>query len=172
MRAFVAGATGVLGRLVVRELLARGHTVAGLARSMASETVLRRLGATPVAADLFDSDSLAAAVSGADVVMHLATAIPAARRQTLSDWRLNDRIRTEGTANLLDAACRARIGFYVQQSATLVHGSSGENWIDEGSPLVPHRVADSAVIMERLVREAGKLRGLPAAILRSGTLYH
>jgi nucleoside-diphosphate-sugar epimerase len=172
MRVFVAGATGVLGRLVVRELRARGHTAVGLARSAANEAVLRWLGAVPVAGDLFDADSLASAMNGADVVMHLATAIPCGRRPTLNDWRLNDRIRTEGTANLLDAACRARTRFYVQQSATFVHGSAGESWIDEGSPLVPHRVADSAVTMERLVREAGKLHRLPAAILRGGLLYH
>jgi nucleoside-diphosphate-sugar epimerase len=172
MRVFVAGATGGVGRLVVRDLVARGHVVAGLARSAANEAILRWLGAVPAAGDLFDPDSLAGAVRGADVVMHLAAAIPSVRRPTLSDWRLNDRVLTEGTANLLDAACRARARFYVQQSAISVHGSAGESWIDEGSPLVPHRVADSAVTMERLVREAGKLHRLRAAILRSGTLYH
>ncbi len=66
MRVFVVGATGVLGRLVVRELLAQGHTVAGLARSAANEAILRWLGAAPVASDLFDPDSLVRAVSGAD----------------------------------------------------------------------------------------------------------
>jgi nucleoside-diphosphate-sugar epimerase len=172
MRVFVAGATGVLGRLVVRELRARGHAVAGLARSPAGEAVLRRLGVVPVAGDLLDPDSLPPAVSGADVVMHLASAVPTARRPTLSDWRLNDRIQTEGTANLLDTACRARVRFYVQRSVTLVHGNAGESWVDEGAPMVPHRVADSAVTMERLVREAGKLHRLPAAILRGGTVYH
>jgi nucleoside-diphosphate-sugar epimerase len=172
MRVFVAGATGVLGRLVVRELQARGHGVVGLARSAGNEAILRWLGATPAPGDLFDADSLDRATRGAEVVMHLATAIPTVRRPTLADWRLNDRILTEGTANLLDAACRVRARFYVQQSVTLVHGSAGESWIDEGSPVVPHRVADAAATMERLVREAAKLHRLPAAILRAGTMYH
>jgi nucleoside-diphosphate-sugar epimerase len=172
MRVFVAGATGVLGRLVVRELVARGHAVSGLARSPANEAVLCRLGAAPAPGDLFDADSLIRAAAGADVVMHLATAIPTGTRQTVRDWRLNDRILTEGTANLLDAARRVRARFYVQQSVTLVHRSAGDSWVDEGSPVVPHRVMDSAVVMECLVREAGQSRGLPGAILRGGMLYH
>src|SRR5258708_3787572 len=160
MRVFVAGATGVLGRLVVRELVARGHAVTGLARSPASEAVLCRLGAAPAPGDLYDAGSLIRAAAGAEVVMHLATAIPSGDRQTLRDWRLNDRIRTEGTANLLDAARRVRARFYVQQSVTLVHGSAGESWVDEGSPVVPHRVIDSAVVTERLVPGA-RVSGRP-----------
>jgi nucleoside-diphosphate-sugar epimerase len=172
MRVFVAGATGVVGRLVVRELVARGHVVIGLARSPANEAVLYRLGAMPASGDLFDADSLTRAAAGAEVVMHLATAIPAGARQTLRDWRLNDRIRTEGTANLFDAARRVRASFYVQQGVTAVHGNAGESWVDEGSPVVPHRAVDSAVVMECLVREASESCGLPAAILRGGILYH
>ena len=172
MRVFVAGATGVLGRLVVREMVARGHAVTGLARSATNAAVLRWLDAAPAAGDLFDADSLARAAAGADVVMHLASAIPSGTRQTLRDWQMNDRIRTEGTANLLEAACRVRARFYIQQSEIAVYGSTSENWVDEGSPVVPHRVLDSAVAMECLVREAGELHGVPAAILRGGTLYH
>src|SRR5260370_3920578 len=171
MRVFVAGATGVLGRLVVRELVARGHAVTGLARSPASEAVLCRLGAAPAPGDLFDVDSLIRAAAGADVVMHLATAIPTGSRQTLCDWRLNDRLRTEGTANLLDAARRVRARFYVQQSVTLVHGSAGESWVDEDSPVIPHRVLDSAVVTERLGPEGGVSRGPPGSGPRPGLLH-
>src|SRR2546426_6629059 len=110
MRVFVVGATGVLGRHVVRELVARGHEVSGLVRAPLNEPVLRSLGALPAHGDLFDADSLARAAAGAEVVMHLATAVPSGTRQTLRDWQMNDRIRTEGTANLLDAARRVQIG--------------------------------------------------------------
>jgi 2-alkyl-3-oxoalkanoate reductase len=172
MRVYVAGATGVLGRSVVRELIARGHTVTGLARSRENEALLRELGAVPAPGDLFDADSLARGAAAAEVVMHLASAVPTRTRQTLRDWQMNDRIRIEGTANLIDAARRAQARFYVQQSVTFVHGGAGVSWVDEESLLIPHRVDDSAVTMERLVREAGELYGLRAAIMRGGLFYH
>lgn len=172
MRVFVAGATGVLGRQVVRELLARGHAVTGLARRPENERLLRSLGATPAAGDLFDVESLTRAAAGAEVVMHLATAIPAGPRQHLQDWKPNDRIRTEGTAALLKASRRVGAACYVQQSTVAVHGSAGDTWVDENAPQVPHRVFDSAVTMERLVRDAGRAHGLPTVILRGGRFYH
>jgi nucleoside-diphosphate-sugar epimerase len=168
MRVFIAGATGVLGRQVVRELLARGHQVVGLARAPMNQAVLRSLGAAAAPGDLFDPNRLARAAADADVVMHLATAIPVKPRQSLRDWQENDRIRTQGTACLLEAARRVRARFYLQQSVAFIHGHAGDAWVDENSPLLPHRVLDSAMTMERLVREAG----LPWTILRGGHFYH
>jgi 2-alkyl-3-oxoalkanoate reductase len=172
MRVFVAGATGVLGRQVVRELLDRGHAVTGLARRPENERLLRALGAAPAAGDLFDAGSLARAAAGTEVVMHLATATPSGPRQRLRDWKLNDRIRTEGTAALLEASRRVGARCYIQQSTALVHGSAGDAWVDENSPRVPHRVFDSAVAMEGLVCHAGREHGLATVILRGGMLYH
>ena len=60
---FVSGATGTLGQLVVRQLLAAGHQVRALAHSAAAFERLRTLGAVPVAADFFDPASLTAAVA-------------------------------------------------------------------------------------------------------------
>jgi uncharacterized protein YbjT (DUF2867 family) len=76
MKVFVTGATGVLGRPVVRRLVAAGHTVRGLSRSPENAALLRRLGAEPVDADLFDLVSLQMALRDADAVFHLATKIP------------------------------------------------------------------------------------------------
>ena len=56
MRVFVTGATGTLGRPTVKKLVSAGHDVRALARSAANEPLLRQLGATPVAGDLFDRD--------------------------------------------------------------------------------------------------------------------
>jgi 2-alkyl-3-oxoalkanoate reductase len=172
MRVFVAGATGVLGRHVVRALVSRGHTVVGLARRPLNEALLRSLGAIPAPADLFDPDSLVRAAAGAEVVMHLATAIPGGPRQTLADWKQNDRVRIEGTACLLEATRRIHAACYLQQSDARVHGSAGEAWVDENFPLVPHRVFDSGVTMERLVREAHERHRLPTVVLRAGSFYH
>ena len=54
MKIFVAGATGVVGWRSVRELVAAGHDVTGLARTDEKAKLLDGLGAKPVAFDVFD----------------------------------------------------------------------------------------------------------------------
>src|SRR5213595_491493 len=100
MRVFVAGATGVLGRRVVRQLVARGHVAVGLTRSESGDATVRSLGGEPRRADLFDADALARAAEGCSVVIHAATAIPTKVRTRPKDWDMNDRIRREGTRAL------------------------------------------------------------------------
>ncbi len=172
MNIFVTGATGVLGRATVPLLVAAGHRVDGLARSPENDAVLRRLGATPVRADLFDTDALREAMTGHDAVLHLATRIPptskAGRR---SAWRENDRIRREGTDNLVEAARATGVGAVVYPSIAYVYPGSGDRWIDaETTPAEPHTLLQSTLDAEAAVaRFAGDdRRGIA---LRLGTLY-
>lgn len=104
MKLFIAGATGVLGKRVVRLLIAGGHQVVGLSRSAANHTWLKEQGAEPREGDLFNQEQMVQLVAGCDGVLHLATAIPNKSRPTLADWAMNDRIRREGTQNLNAAA--------------------------------------------------------------------
>src|SRR5438552_4169687 len=75
MRVFVAGATGVLGRRVVRQLVARGHVAVGLTRSESGDATVRSLGGEPRRADLFDAVALARAAGGCSVVIPAGTAV-------------------------------------------------------------------------------------------------
>ena|SRR5215813_14009417 len=111
MRIFVAGATGVIGIRLVRLLSEAGHVVAGMTRSRESTGMLQDAGAEPVVCDVFDADELAAVVTkfGPDVVYHQLTDLPD-KSDELSAYReRNNRIRVDGTRNLLKAAAGARV---------------------------------------------------------------
>ncbi len=96
MKAFVAGATGVVGTRTVTMLLAAGHQVTGLARPAQKADLLARQGGRAVQASLFDPDALGRAVAGHDAVVNLATHIPAgAAAIRAKAWRDDDKIRTE-----------------------------------------------------------------------------
>lgn len=105
MRCFIAGATGVLGRRVVPRLTADGHRVTGVARTAEKAAALRARGATPIQVNLFDPQAVRGAVDGSEVVMNLATAVPPTSRMLRrSAWRETDRLRSEASRNLVDAA--------------------------------------------------------------------
>lgn len=136
MRVFVAGATGVLGRRVVDRLVADDHEVTAVSRSPGKDDRLRRSGAAPVRLDLFDSAAVAVAVAGHDAVLNLATAIPPVDRMALRRaWHDNDRLRSEASRVLVDAALSAGAGRYVQESITFLYADQGDRWIDESGPV-------------------------------------
>jgi nucleoside-diphosphate-sugar epimerase len=118
MRVFLAGATGVIGIRLLPLLVSAGHTVAGMMRSPDKADRLRALGAAPVVCDVFDAAALTAAVTGfrPDAVIHQLTDLPDHRDQLSGFAAANDRMRTEGTRNLLAAAAAAGAGHFLAQS--------------------------------------------------------
>lgn len=109
MRVFVAGASGVIGRPLVRLLVAKGHDVAGMTRSPEKAQLLRDLGAEPVVCDAYDADGVRRAVAAfaPDVVIDELTDLPDEIEQI--DAAANSRMRIEGHGNLLRAADSARM---------------------------------------------------------------
>ncbi|HET7241289.1 MAG TPA: NAD(P)H-binding protein [Gemmatimonadales bacterium] len=138
MRIFIAGGTGVIGRRVVPLLLAGGHRVTVATRKNGrqpnwSGDVAAR------AVDLFDPATLAPALSGQDAVINLATHMPPSTMRMLfrREWLENDRIRREGSRNLVQAALESDVHRLVQESFAPAYPDRGDEWIDESVPLAP-----------------------------------
>jgi nucleoside-diphosphate-sugar epimerase len=109
MRIFLAGASGVIGIRLVPLLVSAGHTVAGMTHSHEKVPDLVALGAEPALCDVYDADALRDAVVafGPDAVMHQLTDLPDDAAEIAEYGERNDRMRWEGTHNLLAAAAAA-----------------------------------------------------------------
>ncbi|HET9509134.1 MAG TPA: NAD(P)H-binding protein, partial [Gaiellaceae bacterium] len=125
MKVFVAGATGVLGRQLVPQLVARGHEVVGMTRGASKQNLVRGLGARPIVADALDPDAVAQAVASAEpeVIVHQLTALstPMSMRDARHPERslaftMTNRLRVEGTDHLLAAGRAAGARRFVAQS--------------------------------------------------------
>jgi nucleoside-diphosphate-sugar epimerase len=123
MKVLLAGATGAIGIPITRRLLAHGHQVLGLSRDPAGAGRLEALGAVPVIADALDRDRLLRAVEGrrADAVIHELTALrkPPLRHGGMA---LTNRLRTQGTTNLLAAAEALGASRFLTQSVIFGYG--------------------------------------------------
>ena len=171
MKIFIAGASGVLGRRLVKGLVSRGHSVVGQVRSPKAEAAVKAAGGEPRQADLFDAESLARAADGCDTVIHAATAIPTKQKTAPADWAMNDHIRRKGTRCLTEAAGKIGAKAYLQQSITWVARPKDESAFDEDSPVVPEPAIQSAIDAEAIAREAASAEGFTVAILRGGYFY-
>ena len=137
MRVFVAGATGVLGREAVKQLVEAGHDVAGIARSDEKARALSDQGATPARVDVFDPDAVKSAVAGHEVICNLATHIPRFGVLFRRAWRQNDRLHAEASRNLVDAALATGATRYFQHSAGFMYADGDDRWLDEDAPIDP-----------------------------------
>ncbi len=112
MNVFVAGASGTLGVPLVRELVRAGHRVTAMTRTPGKQSMLKSLGATPVLADAFDADAVKDAIAAAAPthVIHQLTALPKnGMVMRASDLAPTNRLRIEGTRNLLAASIAAGV---------------------------------------------------------------
>jgi len=171
MKVFIAGASGVLGRRLVRQFVVRGHSVIGQVRSAKAEIAVRAAGGESRHADLFDAESLAFAADGCDTFIHAATAIPVKQKTIPADWAMNDHIRRKGTRCLTEAAAKVGAKTYLQQSIAWVARPKDDSPFDEESPLMPQPAIQSAIDAESIAREAESAEGFTVAILRGGYFY-
>jgi nucleoside-diphosphate-sugar epimerase len=171
VKVFIAGATGVLGRRLIKQFRERGAEVVGLARNSQNETIIRACGGQSRSGDIFHVDSLARAAEGANVIVHAATAIPTGKKPQPKEWQTNDQIRREGTRALAECAARTGAKKLLVQSITWVARPADQSAFDEDSPFHTDPVSQSAAEMETIARESGERQGLDVTVLRCGWFY-
>jgi len=121
MKVLVAGATGAIGRPLIRLLKVSGHAVFGLARSSDSERALAEMGAEAVTGDALEAASVKSAIQRIrpHAIINELTSLP--RRYTPQEMKAaadRDRsVRTKGNINLLAATHDAGVRRYVIQSS-------------------------------------------------------
>jgi nucleoside-diphosphate-sugar epimerase len=178
VRVFVAGASGAIGRPLVRRLLAAGHEVTGMTRQPERAEEIEAAGATGTVCDVYDADALNAAVARAtpEVVVHQLTALPwrLDMRKPEATYTATNRVRTEGTRNLINAARAAGARRIVAQSIATIYAPVG-GWVkSEDDPLLRDVPGDFGAVIEALLdleRQVGEAEGLEGVALRYGFFY-
>lgn len=171
MKVFVAGGTGAIGSHAVPALIAAGHTVTALARSPEKAARLSGQGAEPVRVSIFDRVALTGAMAGHAAAVNLASAIPPMSRfMRTSAWRDNDRVRTEGSAAIVDAAINAGVDRVVQESVCMLYPDRGAEWVDETVPTDRYPMAHANLAAEANANRFSEAGGT-GVVLRLGWFY-
>lgn len=176
MKAFVTGATGLLGGSVVRELLAQGHEVTGLVRS--AEKARKLFGDAPVrwiSGDMADVSGFAPALSGMDVVFHTAAYFRETYGPGNHDAMLQ-RINVDGTIRLLEACDKAGVGKVIIVGSTSVigvkpDGSAGDESSEPDEHTFANAYATSKVRTEQAIHQFLKTHTLPVIFVLPSGLY-
>ena len=178
MKVFVAGATGAMGKQLVPGLIAAGHEVVGMTRTESKQAALRELGATPVVADALDPEQVAAAVGRTEpeVIIHQLTAIGGLNMRRFDrDFAITNRLRTEGTDNLLAAGRAVGVRRFVAQSYTSwPYARTGGKIKHEEDPLDPapaKEMRESMAAIRRLEGAVTSADWTQGIILRYGAFY-
>jgi nucleoside-diphosphate-sugar epimerase len=175
MKVFLAGASGALGRRLIPQLIEHGHSVVGTTRTDAKAGVLRDLGADPVVLDALDRDAVVDAVVQAqpDAIVHQLTALSDIDfRKFEKSFELTDRLRSEGTDNLLAAAEAVGVPHFVAQSyAGWPYARVGGPIKSEQEPLDPHPAPQTRRSLEAIRHLEMRVTEYNGIVLRYGGFY-
>ncbi|HEY7343090.1 MAG TPA: NAD(P)-dependent oxidoreductase [Ktedonobacterales bacterium] len=179
MKVFVAGANGAVGKPLVSQLIAHGYEVVAMTHSPKHGDALRALGAEPVVVDAFDRAALIEAVTRAEpeVVIHELTALTHAKdyKHFDDEFAMTNRLRTEGTDNLLAAAQAAGARRFIIQSYGNWNyargGSMAKSEDDPLDPTPPSNQAKSIEAIRYLEQAVLGTGGIEGVALRYANLY-
>lgn len=176
MRIVVTGSAGYLGSMLASDLLVQGHSVVGIDSLLHGGASLAGLAGHPQFtfhhADLRDPAAVAAALRGAEAVVHLAAIVgePACNR----DPELTRAVNFEASLRLAEAARAAGVERFLFASTCSNYGKmpDASGYVDEASPLQPLSVyAETKVAVERHLLESPRSRGFVPTVLRLSTVY-
>ncbi len=174
MRVFVAGGTGVIGRRLVPQLVARGHQVTATTTSGGKLGLLEQLGAEGVVMDGLDAVSVGEAVAAArpDAIVNQMTGLSVAHagkpnlRKADRFFGTTNRLRSEGIDHLLAAAEATGVSHVVAQGHASMNGIREGGWVKtEEDPLEVLEGTKAIRHLEDVVVKAG------GAVLRYGGFY-
>jgi len=169
MKILITGATGKVGSRFAPRMLAKGYDVRILVRDAAKASDLVDLGAEVVVGDLYDADTLPAAVEGIDAIIHLAALF-----RTFTDNEGIIKTNREGTIALANAAMAAGVKRFVFVSTGNVYGS-GYGHPAKEDDLVnvndPRAYSSSKIAAEQELISLHKSKGFDVRVLRLGFVY-
>jgi 2-alkyl-3-oxoalkanoate reductase len=179
MKVFIAGGSGALGKPLIRQLRAAGHEVVAMTRSPDKTAALQRLGAEVAVADALHRDAVTRAVMRAEpeVLIHQLTALSGVSdyRHFDREFALTNRLRTQGTDNLLTAARAAGVrrllaqsfgGWTYERAGGMV--KSEEAPLDSKPPAAQRQSLAAIRYLEEAVTGADDVEGV---VLRYGGFY-
>lgn len=167
----------MIGRPLMSQLVAAGHEVTGMTRRSEHADAIRSVGAEAAVCDVFDLDALSSAVAAAspEVVIHELTALPAKldlRKKGL--YTATNRIRTEGTRNLIAAAANAGAKRFIAQSVGFIYEPSGGPVKVETDATMAGVGGEFEAALEAILdleRQTVAADGLDGIVLRYGFFY-
>jgi nucleoside-diphosphate-sugar epimerase len=174
MRVFVAGGTGVIGRRLVPQLVARGHQVTATTTSAGKLELLEQLGAEGIVMDGLDAAAVgeALALARPEAIVNQMTALSEAHagkpnlRRADRFFATTNRLRSEGIDNLLAAAEATGVSHVVAQGHASMNGIRQGGWVKtEEDPLEVVEGTRAINHLEDVVVRAG------GAVLRYGGFY-
>ena len=176
MKVLVIGATGAVGLPLVSQLVERGHEVVGTSRAQERADTLRALGAEPAVLDLLDREAVRRLVleTRPDAIAHEATDLAGGVdfKRFAEGLAPTNRLRTEGTENLLAAAWEASVGRFVAQSyGVMTYARVGGPVKTEDDPLDESLPDAMRATIEAVKHNEAAVLGAGGIALRYGSFY-
>ncbi|SPP63638.1 NAD-dependent epimerase/dehydratase family protein [Nitrospira lenta] len=170
MTILVTGATGFIGRHLVKRLITAGEHVKAFVRPSANAVWLDALGVEIVRGDIGDADAVARAADTCKVMFHLAATTESSGLLSRHDVQVAN---IQGAENVTRAALQAGIERLVFCSSVAVYGRIAKNrLIDESTETDPDSpYGESKVLGEQIVLSARRSHGLPVVVARISTVW-